>query len=68
MTELRRRGGRTIAQNEESCVVFGMPAELIRQGGADVVLPMHRIAGQLIEWLAASTPKKKPSEVRYGAT
>jgi len=67
MTELRRRGGRTIAQNEDTCVVFGMPAELIRQGGADVVLPMHRIAGQLIEWLAASTQKKKPSEVRYGA-
>ncbi|PWC33976.1 chemotaxis-specific protein-glutamate methyltransferase CheB [Azospirillum sp. TSO35-2] len=52
MAELRRRGGRTIAESEDSAVVFGMPQELIRRGGASVVLPSDRIAGQLTRWLA----------------
>jgi two-component system chemotaxis response regulator CheB len=50
MTSLRRRGGRTIAEAESTAVVFGMPAELIRQGGADLVLPADAVAGQLIAW------------------
>ncbi|MTJ79427.1 MAG: chemotaxis-specific protein-glutamate methyltransferase CheB [Telmatospirillum sp.] len=51
MTELRRRGGRTIAQDEASSVVWGMPGELVRRGGADVVLPSERIVAQLESWL-----------------
>jgi two-component system chemotaxis response regulator CheB len=51
LTELHRRGGRTIAESEETAVIFGMPAELIALGGAEVVLPNQRIAGQLMEWL-----------------
>jgi two-component system, chemotaxis family, protein-glutamate methylesterase/glutaminase len=51
MTELHRRGGRTIAQDEATSVVFGMPAELIRRGGASVVAPAGRIADQLMAWL-----------------
>lgn len=51
MAELHARGGRTIAESEESAVVFGMPQELIRCGGASVVLPSDRIAGQLTRWL-----------------
>lgn len=50
MAELRRRGGRTIAEAESSAVVFGMPAELIRRGGADVVLPADGVARQLLAW------------------
>lgn len=50
MTELRRAGGRTIAESESSAVVFGMPAELIRQGGADAVLPAESVARQLLAW------------------
>ena len=50
MTALRRGGGRTIAEAESTAVVFGMPAELIRLGGADLVLPAHAVAGQLIAW------------------
>ena len=33
MVKLRQAGSLTLAQNEESCVVFGMPREAIRQGG-----------------------------------
>jgi two-component system chemotaxis response regulator CheB len=50
MAELRRRGGRTIAEAESSAVVFGMPAELIRRGGAEIVLPADGVARQLLAW------------------
>jgi len=48
--EIKKRGGRTIAESEESAVVFGMPKELIARGGASLILPAQRIAGQLIAW------------------
>jgi two-component system chemotaxis response regulator CheB len=53
MADLQRSGGRTIAQDAASCVVFGMPGELVRRGGASVVLPSDRIADQLVAWLLA---------------
>lgn len=49
-TEIKKKGGRTIAESEESCVVFGMPAELIKLGGASVVLNANKIANQIIAW------------------
>jgi len=48
--EIKRRGGKTIAESEESAVVFGMPKELIERGGATLVLPAEKIAKQLIKW------------------
>jgi two-component system chemotaxis response regulator CheB len=48
--EIKKRGGRTIAESEESCVVFGMPAELIKRNGASVVLHAGKIANQIIAW------------------
>ena len=50
-TEIRSRGGRTIAESEESSVVFGMPAELISRGGATVTLHADRIALQINAWI-----------------
>ena len=47
MAELHRGGGRTIAEAEETAVVWGMPGELVKADGADYVLPLHRIADQL---------------------
>jgi two-component system chemotaxis response regulator CheB len=52
MARLRRAGGRTIAEAEETAVVWGMPGELVRAGGADAVLPLQSIAGTLTGWLA----------------
>jgi two-component system chemotaxis response regulator CheB len=49
-TEIKKRGGKTIAESEESAVVFGMPRELIERNGATVVLPAEKIAKQLIKW------------------
>ena len=51
MAEMRRRGGKTIAESEETAVVFGMPAELIQRGGATVVAPCDQIAKHLLNWL-----------------
>jgi two-component system, chemotaxis family, protein-glutamate methylesterase/glutaminase len=48
--EIKRRGGRTIAESEETAVVYGMPADLVHRGGASLVLPADRIAGQLSTW------------------
>lgn len=48
MLELRQSGAFTIAQDESSCVVFGMPAEAIRLGGASAVLPLDQIADEVI--------------------
>jgi two-component system chemotaxis response regulator CheB len=52
MTALKAEGGRTIAEAESSAVVFGMPAELIRLGGATLTLPARTIPGQLVSWLS----------------
>ncbi len=49
-TEIKNRGGKTIAESKESCVVFGMPAELIHRNGASIVLPATRITRQVIAW------------------
>ena len=49
-TEIKQRGGRTIAESEESAVVFGMPKELIQKRGASMVLAAEKIAAQLNVW------------------
>ncbi|MCD0416494.1 chemotaxis-specific protein-glutamate methyltransferase CheB [Rubrivivax sp. JA1024] len=53
MTRLKQQGGRTVAESEETAVVFGMPAELIAQGGASLVLPAPEIGRQLLLWARA---------------
>ncbi|WP_395680722.1 chemotaxis-specific protein-glutamate methyltransferase CheB [Inquilinus sp.] len=47
MATLRAQGGRTIAEAEETAVVWGMPGELVKADGADWVLPLHKIADHL---------------------
>lgn len=53
MLSLHQAGAHTIAQDEQSCVVFGMPREAIRMGGAKVVLPLDRIAGEMVRFCNA---------------
>jgi two-component system chemotaxis response regulator CheB len=50
-TNIKKRGGRTIAESESSAVVFGMPAELIAKGGATTVLSAEKIAVQINSWV-----------------
>jgi two-component system, chemotaxis family, protein-glutamate methylesterase/glutaminase len=47
MTQLRVNGGTTIAEAEETAIVWGMPGELVRAGGASWVLPLPKIADTL---------------------
>jgi len=44
MLKLKEAGATTVAQNEESCVVFGMPREAIRLGAAQKILPLDQMA------------------------
>ena len=48
MLEMHDAGARTVAQNEASCVVFGMPKEAIRLGGVDQVLPLEAIPAAIL--------------------
>ena len=48
LLELKEVGGRTIAQDEATSVVFGMPREAIKLDAADKVLPLKSIAGQVM--------------------
>lgn len=43
LLEMRRAGAHTIAQDEASCIVFGMPKEAIRQGGVEHVVSLDEI-------------------------
>jgi two-component system chemotaxis response regulator CheB len=51
MLEIFEAGGTTIAQNEETSVVFGMPKEAIALGAVKYVLPVQKIAFMLSELL-----------------
>ena len=53
MTALRAAGGRTIAQSEDTAVVWGMPGELVKAGGADVVARLDAIAGKVCDMVGA---------------
>jgi two-component system chemotaxis response regulator CheB len=48
MLAMKQAGARTIAQNETTCVVFGMPKEAIRVGGVDQILPLSSIASAIV--------------------
>jgi two-component system, chemotaxis family, protein-glutamate methylesterase/glutaminase len=48
LLEMKEAGAKTIAQDEKSCVVFGMPKEAINLGAASVILPLEKIPDQLI--------------------
>ncbi len=48
MLEMKQQGSYNIAQDEASCVVFGMPKEAIKLGGVDKVAPLRDIAGAIL--------------------
>jgi len=48
LLDMKRAGASTIAQDENSCVVFGMPKEAIKMGAADRVLPLEQIAAEMM--------------------
>ena len=72
MRLMREAGAYNLAQDEASCVVFGMPREAIRQGAVHEVLPLRSMAPHLLDWLrraspaetAPADPRESPARVR----
>jgi two-component system, chemotaxis family, protein-glutamate methylesterase/glutaminase len=58
MVSMRKAGALTVAQDEASCVVFGMPREAIARGGACIVSPLKDIAGHIQDYAAGSLKAK----------
>jgi two-component system chemotaxis response regulator CheB len=47
---MKNRGADIIAQNEESCIVYGMPRAVIEAGIANTVAPLEQIAGEIMAY------------------
>jgi two-component system chemotaxis response regulator CheB len=59
MVEIKGKGGYTIAESEESAVVFGMPAEAIKAGAAESILPISDIPAEIIRVVSYSVKREK---------
>lgn len=46
---IREHGGRTIAEDESTCIVNGMPGSAIRAGVVDKVIPLHKMAAEIVK-------------------
>jgi two-component system chemotaxis response regulator CheB len=49
MVAIKEAGGHTIAESEETAVVYGMPREAVERGGASVIAPSHEVAGEIVK-------------------
>lgn len=61
MLSIRQKGGRTFAQNEKTCVVYGMPQAAAQIGAAEGVLPLDDIPQAMIEVISATPARSNPS-------
>jgi two-component system chemotaxis response regulator CheB len=51
MTALRESGGHTIAESQDTATIWGMPGDLVRRGGAEIVAPVDAIAACITDFL-----------------
>lgn len=51
MKSIKDKGGRTIAQDKDTCIVYGMPKSAVKAGFVDKVLPLGRIAAEIMKML-----------------
>jgi two-component system, chemotaxis family, protein-glutamate methylesterase/glutaminase len=51
LLEMRQAGARTLAQDEASCVVYGMPKEAVKRGGVERTVPLERIGAEILQQL-----------------
>lgn len=59
---IREVGGNTICQNEETCVVYGMPEVVIREGNAEEIQPLGKIAERIVAGVDRIRKKQKAYE------
>ncbi|SDE02081.1 protein-glutamate methylesterase/protein-glutamine glutaminase [Aquimonas voraii] len=64
LLDMRQAGARTVAQDEASCVVFGMPREAIRLGAAETVVPLDGIADEIIAVSTLDLQRRASPSVR----
>jgi len=55
LLEMRQAGAYTFAQDEASCVVYGMPKEAFALGGVQEVLPLHSMGQRVVSYLNGKT-------------
>lgn len=55
LLEMRRAGAITLAQDEASCVVFGMPRQAIERGAVDATLPLDCLPAAILSRLRRSS-------------
>ncbi|MGC2695441.1 MAG: chemotaxis protein CheB, partial [Candidatus Angelobacter sp.] len=58
MLAMKRAGSTTIAQDEKSCIVFGMPKEAISAGAVDTVAPLACIPNLITAWASSGLLKQ----------
>jgi Chemotaxis response regulator containing a CheY-like receiver domain and a methylesterase domain len=58
LLEMRQAGAATVAQDEASCVVFGMPKEAIARDAAQKILPLSAMAGEIVRVARAWAPER----------
>jgi two-component system chemotaxis response regulator CheB len=49
--DLKRAGGRCIAEAESTCTIYGMPRTIIEAGHADKVVPIHQVAQEIVDYV-----------------
>jgi len=52
LLEMRKAGARTVAQDEDSCVVYGMPKEAVKRGAVEKTVPLRGIEREIVQQLA----------------
>ena len=62
LLELHQAGAATVAQDERTCVVFGMPGEAIRRGAVDQIVPLHQVAGAMLRAAGSRRDAGPPAE------
>lgn len=55
LLNMRQQGAHTLAQNEQTCIVFGMPKEAIARGGASQVLGLDDVAQGMSDWVSQNS-------------
>ena len=59
MVKIKEAGGITIAESEETAIVYGMPKEVVDRGAADAVVPSYQIADEIVKALEKIDRRKK---------
>jgi two-component system chemotaxis response regulator CheB len=59
---MHEKGAYTLAQDEQTCVIFGMPREAVKLGAVDDVMPIQRIPGAIVGFLKTQEKRAEKRE------